>query len=288
LATLGDLVSIGVRRLSLGLHPDRARQDAKALLLYILERNSAWLMAHSEEELPEAEAGRYADLLERRYQGEPIQHITGETEFYGLSFRVTPDVLIPRPETEHLVEKVIELAARFSIPSFPKLRILDIGTGSGAIAIALAHKLPHATVTASELSAPALSIACQNAERHGVSHSIRFLLGDLLAPIAEESFEIVVSNPPYVPSTHRSSLAAEVRDHEPSVALFAGADGLDVYRRLIPAAFSALIPGGFIALEIGYAQSSPIAELLAASGFHRIEFRPDLQGIPRVAFAQRP
>jgi release factor glutamine methyltransferase len=242
-------------------------------------------MTHLEEELPVAEAARYSRLIERRSQGEPIQYITGETEFYGLPFRVTLDVLIPRPETEHLVEKVIELAAQFKNP-----HIVDVGTGSGAIAVALAHELARAQlqaqVTAIDLSSQALKIAEENARRNGVY--LRFLQGDLLAPVAGERFEIIVSNPPYVPSEDRASLSIEVRDYEPALALFAGEDGLEVYRRLIPAAFDALTPGGFVALEIGFGQSSAIATLLIGSGFEQIEFIPDLQGIPRVACARRP
>ena len=238
-------------------------------------------MTHLEEELPVAEAARYSRLIERRSQGEPIQYITGETEFYGLPFRVTLDVLIPRPETEHLVEKVIELAAQFKNP-----HIVDVGTGSGAIAVALARAQLQAQVTAIDLSSQALKIAEENARRNGVY--LRFLQGDLLAPVAGERFEIIVSNPPYVPSEDRASLSIEVRDHEPALALFAGEDGLEVYRRLIPAAFDALTPSGFVALEIGFGQSSAIATLLIGSGFEQIEFIPDLQGIPRVACARRP
>jgi len=163
---------------------------------------------------------------------------------------------------------------------------VDIGTGSGAIAVALAHHLPHAQVTAIDLSAPALAIARENAKRNGVA--IRFLEGDLLAPVSEARFDFVVSNPPYVPNADRSTLAVEVRDHEPALALFAGNDGLEVYRRLIPAAFEVLIAGGFVVLEIGYGQSSDITKLLNRSGFEQIEFVPDLQCIPRVACARRP
>ena len=238
-------------------------------------------MAHGDKLLPDDLSLSYSELLERRYQGEPIQYITGETEFYGLPFRVSPDVLIPRPETEHLVEKVLELAVHFPVP-----RIVDVGSGSGAIAVALAHKLPHAQIIAVDLSAAALAIARENAKRNGVA--LRFLEGNLLAPVAEERFEFIVSNPPYVPTADRESLSVEVRDYEPALALFAGENGLEVYQRLIPAAFDALIPGGYVALEIGYGQSPAITELLARSGFEQIEFVPDLQGIPRVACARRP
>jgi release factor glutamine methyltransferase len=167
------------------------------------------------------------------------------------------------------------------------IRILDVGTGSGCIAIALARHLPQAQITAIDLSAPALAIARRNADRNGVSNQIHFLQGDLLAPVAQEQFEIVVSNPPYVPLADRDTLAVEVRDHEPALALLAGPDGLNVCRRLIPQAFAALVPGGFLLLEIGCGQSEAVAALLAASGFRQIEFLPDLQSIPRVACARR-
>jgi release factor glutamine methyltransferase len=291
LPLLRNLVPHGTARLSLGPHRDRARQDAEMLLLNVLKRNRAWLMTHLDEELFTGQSSLYNELIERRYQGEPIQYIIGETEFYGLPFRVTQDVLIPRPETEHLVEKVLELAAQFSDH---QLRIVDVGCGSGAIAVALAHKLPHASITAIDVSVSALAIARENAERNAVLEQIRFLEGDLLAPVIsvnpgeEAGFEIIVSNPPYVPIADRELLAVEVRDYEPALALLAGHAGLDIYRRLIPAAFDALTPGGFIALEIGSGQSPAIADLLALSGFQQIEFLSDLQNIPRVASAQRP
>ena len=267
-----------------GPHPERARLDAEALLLHIFrranpDRNSAWLAAHWNDQTGYGPELRI--LVERRCAGEPIQYIIGETEFYGLPFHVTRDVLIPRPETEHLVEKVLSLAVRF-----PATRIVDVGTGSGAIAVTLAHKLPQAHITAVDLSARALAVAEGNAKRNGVD--LRFLEGDLLAPVAEERFDIVVSNPPYVAATDRDTLSVEVREYEPALALFAGDDGLEVFRRLIPAAFAVLVPGGFLLLEIGFGQSPIIAALIASAGFAQIEFTPDLQGIPRVACARRP
>jgi release factor glutamine methyltransferase len=274
-------LDLGEFALKDGPHPERARRDADVLLMHTLKKSRAWLMAHGDELLSDELFLSYTELLERRRRGEPIQYITGETEFYGLPFRVTPEVLIPRPETEHLVEKVIELAARFEQP-----RIVDVGTGSGAIAVALAHEWLSAVITAIDLSSSALAIARENAKRNEVD--LRFLDGDLLAPVAGECFEIVVSNPPYVPSGDRATLSVEVREYEPALALFAGDDGLDVYCRLIPAAFGALVPGGYEALEIGYGQSKAITELLAKAGFEQIEFVPDLQGIPRVASARRP
>jgi release factor glutamine methyltransferase len=279
--TLEEWLRKGEAQLRLGPHPERARRDAEALLLHVVRRERAALLARWNEVLEAEETGPYAALIERRLEGEPMQYIFGETEFYGLPFQVTRDVLIPRPETEHLVEKALEFAAGFAAP-----RIVDVGAGSGAIAVALAHGLPRAIVTAIDLSSAALAVARDNAQRNGVA--IRFLRGDLLAPVSGERFEIVVSNPPYVPSGDRDALAVEVREFEPSLALFAGDDGLEVYRRLIPAGFAALVPGGFLLLEIGFGQSPAIAQLLAETGFAQIEFIPDLQSIPRVACARRP
>ncbi len=269
-------------RLSFGPHPDRARQDSETILLHLLDKNKAWLLGHSDDELSRDKTAQFIQLIERRWKGEPIQYITGEAEFYGLPFHVNRDVLIPRPETEHLVEKVLALAASFEGP-----RIVDVGTGSGAIAVSLASKLSTAEVTAIDLSASALAIARGNAGRNGVGERIRFLEGDLLGPVAGEQFDIVVSNPPYVAESDRATLAVEVRDYEPALALFAGS-GLDIYRRLIPEARTVLAPGGFLALEIGYRQDSAVARLLAHSGFAQIEFAADLQGIPRVVSARRP
>jgi release factor glutamine methyltransferase len=280
MAFLRHHLNFGESALKDGPHPQSARRDAELLLTHTLKKSRSWLIAHGDELLSDELFLSYSELLERRRRGEPIQYITGESEFYGLPFRVTPDVLIPRPETEHLIEKVIELAARFEPP-----RIVDVGTGSGAIAVALAHKLPNAQITATDICPQALAVASKNAKNNGVD--LRFLSGDLLAPVAAEKFEFVVSNPPYVPSGDRATLSAEVREYEPALALFAGDDGLDVYRRLIPAAFGALTLGGYVALEIGYCQSPAITELLVRAGFEQIEFVPDLQNIPRVACARR-
>ena len=272
----------GEARLKAGPHPERAQRDAETLLLHLIGKNRAWLLAHLDDVFGGCKSIGYAQLIERRLAGEPIQYITGECEFYGLPFQVNHDVLIPRPETEHLVEKVLELAAGFERP-----RIVDVGTGSGAIAVALAHHLPAAQVTATDLSSAALQVARGNAERNGVAERIRFREGDLLAPVAGEQFDFVVSNPPYVASGDRESLAVEVREHEPEMALFAGTGGLDIYARLTPLAFDALVPGGFVLFEIGYGQADAVAGLLAAAEFSRVEFTKDLQGISRVIVARR-
>ena len=281
--TLREWLERAAAQLESGPHPEKARRDAETLLLHSIGKNRAWLLTHRDEPFAGCRAVGYWSLVERRGRGEPIQYITGECEFYGLPFRVTPDVLIPRPETEHLVEKVIDI-----LPLFLKPRIVDVGTGSGAIAIALAHECPSARLTATDRSASALDIARENAQRTGFAHRIRFLRGDLLAPVSGEHFDIIASNPPYIPSNDRESLSVEVRDYEPALALFAGPDGLDVYRRLIPPAFAALVSGGFLLLEIGFTQVRAIETLLRSAGFEAVEFTADLQGIPRVASAMRP
>lgn len=269
-------------RLCTGPHPERARADAELLLMHASARGRAFLLAHPEEPLEAEAAARFEALVARRVQGEPIQHITGEQEFFGLPFEVSRDVLIPRPETEHLVERALELAARW-----PRPRIVDVGCGSGAIAVAVAYHLPQAQVTAIDLSPQALAIAQHNAARNAVEARIQFLEGDLLAPVAGERFELVLSNPPYVAEVDRKSLSVEVRDFEPEQALFAGPDGLEIYKRLIPQAFAVLTPGGYLLLELGAGQRAALAGLLTAAGFPQPEFIADLQGIPRVAVAQR-
>jgi release factor glutamine methyltransferase len=272
----------GEARLQASPHPERARLDAQTLLLHLIGKDRAWLLSHPDEEFGGCKSIGYSQLIERRAAGEPIQYITGECEFFGLPFRVNRDVLIPRPETEHLVEKALELAADFAQP-----RIVDVGTGSGAIAVALAHKLPNAEVTAIDLSSAALQVAKGNAECNSVADRIRFLEGDLLASVAGEQFDFVVSNPPYVANGDRELLAAEVREHEPELALFAGSHGLDIYRRLAPAAYQAVAPNTFALFEIGYGQADAIAQFLRAAGFKDIQFTKDLQGIDRVICGRR-
>jgi release factor glutamine methyltransferase len=280
--SLREWLRQGEARLRSGPHAERAQRDAETLLLHLIGRNRAWLLTHLDDEFGGCKSIGYSQQIERRLAGEPIQYITGECEFFGLSFSVNRDVLIPRPETEHLVEKVSELAPLFMSP-----RVVDVGTGSGAIAIAVAHEWPSAKVTAIDISQQALEVAKANAQRIGFAQRLRFLQGDLLAPVAGELFEFVVSNPPYVADRDREALAVEVREHEPERALFAGAHGLDIYRRLTPAAYDALVPGGFALFEIGYGQAGAIAELFAATGFTEIQFTKDLQGIDRVISGRR-
>jgi release factor glutamine methyltransferase len=282
--TLRELVAEAEAKLKHSPHPDRARLDAETLLLHSLCQNRAWLITHWDDEAEPSAQSAYNDLVARRQTGEPIQYITGASEFFGLPFSVGPGVLIPRPETEHLVEEVIRLAALFDKAD---LRIADIGTGSGIIAVAVAHALPQAHISAIDSSAQALAIAKENAEQNQLADRIAFFEGDLLAPLAGQSFDIIASNPPYIPTTDSESLSIEVREHEPHSALFAGNDGLDIYRRLIPDARELLTPGGWLVLEIGYGQQQAIEELLTAHRYSDIHFIADYQGIPRVVSARR-
>ena len=257
---------------------DHARRDAELLLLHHLKINRAQLLANPSRELTEAEEASYWQSILRRTASEPIQYITGQQEFYGLNLHVTPAVLIPRPETEHLVEAVLQ-----RLPTNQPLTIADIGTGSGAIAIALAIHLPQARITALDISPEALAVATANAATHHVADRIHFLQSDLLSA-TRDTFDAIVSNPPYVPD--HEPLHPQVRDHEPPTALFAGPQGLDIYRRLIPQAHAALKPNGLLAIEIGHGQREAIAALL--NNWQEVTFVEDLQQIPRVALARNP
>src|SRR5579883_1708018 len=256
------------------------RRDAELLLMEALQCTRAFLLTHPEAVLTSDQAAIYERWLCRRARQEPIQYILGRQDFFGLTFTVTPDVLIPRPETEHLVEALLK-----RLPHDRPLRIADIGTGSGAIAVALAVHLPRAQITALDISRAALAVARQNAAAHSVADRIRFVVSDLLDAVGGETYDAVVSNPPYVAETDRETLEAQVRDYEPHQALFAGRSGLEIYERLVPQARGRLVLNGWLALEIGFGQQNALLRLL--SGWKQVAFLPDLQGIPRVACAQR-
>jgi release factor glutamine methyltransferase len=266
-----------------------AQRDAELLLLHITRLTKADLLTHPERELTERQTEHYRAAVARRALHEPVQHIVGTQEFYGRRFIVNRLVLIPRPETEHLIEAALGIRPqpRHTRP----LRILDIGTGSGILAITLALELPDATVAAIDISAEALAVAQQNARALGAEDRIRFALSNLFSAFTDAlpddvRFDCIVSNPPYVATGEL--LEAQVRDYEPATALYAGADGLAIYRRLIPAALAHLEPGGHLLLEIGHGQRDALHDLLAQAGFEEIRLLDDLQGIPRVAIAQRP
>jgi release factor glutamine methyltransferase len=282
--TLRELTRDAEATLLAGPHPERAKLDAEALLLHVLRQDRAWLMAHGDESASDDAEVEYASLVAQRAAGKPIQYITGSSEFFGLPFSVGPGVLIPRPETEHLIEEIVRLAGRFQEDT---LRIADVGTGSGIIAVALAHALSKARIAAVDLSPQALLVARENADRNRVTERIEFFEGDLLAPLLGRTFSIIASNPPYVPMSDLASLAVEVREHEPHAALFAGADGLDVYKRLIPEARDYLLPGGWLVMEIGYGQRDVIETMLRSHGYGDVHFVADYQRIPRVAAGQK-
>jgi release factor glutamine methyltransferase len=247
------------------------RLTAEVLLAHAVGCERAWLYAHSDEELREVWWIHYGRYLHQRMRGKPTQYITGRQEFYGREFLVTPDVLIPRPETEHSVEAAL---------AFDAERILDIGTGSGAIGVTLSLET-RAHVVCADISEAAVRLAAKNARRLG--SSAHFVVCDLGSAFASGAFDLVVCNPPYVPGADRESVQREVREHEPHLALFGGPDGLDVYRRLIPEAEQLIEPGGHLVMEIGYLAADAVGAMLGE--WTNVETKPDLAGIPRVVTA---
>jgi len=258
------------------------RLNAETLLMFVLGVNRAYLYAHSERELNSDEQTRYNEVIGQRASGIPSQYITGHQEFWGLDFLVSPAVLIPRPETEHLVETVLELAKGFDRP-----RIVDVGTGSGCVALALAHELKNAQVYAVDLSSEALEIARANAARLQVDKRVRFLQSNVLDAFAgRDDFDFVVSNPPYVGLNEVDKVQRSVFEHEPRMAVFAGEHGLDVIRPLIQQAHAVLKPGGWLAVEIGYSMRDAVLAPLSSTLWEQPTVVPDLQGIPRVIAAR--
>jgi len=271
---------------------------AELLLLHVLCRNRTWLYAHPEEVLTGAESQRFSDLIARRAAGEPTQHLTGKQEFWGLEFEVSRDVLIPRPETEHVMEVALDrLALRELRAGRPQksegagLRIADIGTGSGCIAIALAKELPAAGIVATDISPAALVVAKRNAERHSVSGRIDFCEANLLAPLAaghsRVAFDLIASNPPYVGRRESAALPREVREHEPHAALFGGEEGYELYAELVTQSAGGLKSGGIVVLELGHNSLPAVQPLLETSAWTNIGVTNDLAGIPRVIAAER-
>jgi release factor glutamine methyltransferase len=274
--TLREAQRVGTERLSeVPELRETASRDADLLVMFALGVGRTELFVRPERVLTDAEVARVSASIERRVGLEPVQYITGEQEFYGLPFRVTRATLIPRPETELLVETVI-----VRMPG--ARRIVDVGTGSGAIAVALAHALPGASVMAVDISGAALEVARGNAVLNGVA--VEFRLGDLLAGV-EQGVDVVVSNPPYIPSGDRDGMHPQVTEFEPAGALFAGVDGLEVYRRLIPDAWGVLRIGGMLAMEIGFGQEEGVRGLM--SGWGGVEFLEDLRGVRRVVVGWR-
>jgi release factor glutamine methyltransferase len=287
---------------------------AELLLMYALGRDRTWLYAHPEEVVPGLEAHRFISLILRRANGEPTQYITGKQEFWGIEFEVTPDVLIPRPETEHVIEVALDRLALREIRAGRKqtltgdgLNIIDVGTGSGCIAIALAKELHGARIVATDISAGALAVARRNAARYAFSEGIQFLESNLLdslpgrarhaVPLPGEistpdpghsrPFDLIVSNPPYVGRNEKDSLMREVRDHEPEVALYGGEEGYELYAELFGQAAQHLKPGGILVLELGHNSLPAVQPLLDLPNWTNVGVTKDLAGIDRVIAAER-
>jgi release factor glutamine methyltransferase len=262
--------------------------NAELLLRFVLNCDRAYLFAHPERELSSDEESRYEAVLAERARGVPAQYIAGHQEFWGMDLIVSPAVLIPRPETEHLIETVLDLRtsdlARGTSNFEPRLRIADVGTGSGCIALALAKELPRAEIHATDISAAALEIARANAARHQLEGRIQFHHTDLLAGLAPP-FDLIVSNPPYVGESEEDHVQLEVRKFEPRLAVFAGATGTEVISRMIPQAESLLRPGGWLVLELSGTIADEVRVLL--SKWDDVQVLPDLQQIPRVMRARK-
>ena len=276
---------------------------AELLLVHALGRNRTWLYAHPEEAVSDDEARRFFALLARRAAGEPTQHLTGKQEFWGLEFEVTPDVLIPRPETEHAIEVALDrLALRELRAGRPQktegtgLQIADIGTGSRCIAVALAKELPAAHFYATDISPAALAVAQRNAKRYSVADRIQFVESNLLEafhspPATRNSpvwFDLIASNPPYVGRREAASLPREVRDHEPASALYGGEEGYELYAELIAQSRRHLKPDGILVLELGHNSLPAVGPLVEAPEWINVGVTDDLAGIPRVLAAERP
>ena len=265
---------------------DTARLDAEVLLMEALGWSREDLYRNPEAELQDFQAARFHALAARRGRGEPTAYVTGSREFWSLDFRVTPDVLIPRPETEHLVQTVLDLLAERPGPR----RVLEIGTGSGAVAVALARERADLEVWATDVSAAALRVARANAQRHGVAGRVRLVEGDLFAPVRgrEGFFDVLASNPPYVPRGEMARLQREVRDWEPAAALDGGADGMDCYRRIARDGARYLRPGGWTAVEVGAGLAPGVRGLFRdGAGFRELRTVRDYAGHDRVVAAER-
>lgn len=282
MATVVDRIAAARERLqSAGIKAADARLDAEVLARHALGWDRAALIARGREAEPDGFGETFDELIGRRAAREPVAQIRGTREFWGLDFEVSRDVLTPRPETEMIVEEALAFAA-----AHPCRRVVDVGTGSGCLAVAIAHSRPGLDVCAIDLSPEALAVARRNAARHGVDDRIVFLQGDLLAPLTERA-DLIVANPPYVPNRDAGHMSPEVVSHEPHVALFGGPEGLEIARRLLTQAPAHLAPGGRLIVEFGFGQEPELTELAEMAGWQVIRVREDLQGIPRTLVLAR-
>lgn len=259
------------------------RLNAELLLMFVLDCDRAHLFAHPERALTVEEQARYDEVVGERASGCPTQYITGHQEFWGLDLIVSPAVLIPRPETEHVVETVLELVKQRD--PLERLRLVDVGAGSGCIALALASELPAAEIHGCDISDEALEMARVNAARLRLGHRILFRRSDLLSTYTGERFDFVVCNPPYVGELEADKVQKQVREFEPKMAVFSGQEGMDIYKRLIPQAHAVLNPGGWLVTEIGFSTEEKVKALL--TDWAEVQTTADLQGIPRVVAARK-
>lgn len=255
-----------------------ARREAASLLSFVTGKDRTFLIAHSDDEVGDVD--QFRELLERRATGEPLQYITRTQDFFGREFRVTPDVLIPRPETELLVEAALEVNKTATL-------LCDVGTGSGCIALTLLCELDHARAVALDKSPAALEVAKFNAQKLAVADRAEFVVSDCFDSLDHQKFDLIVSNPPYVSAGVLDGLQREVRDHEPLIALSPGPDGLSIIRRLIQESPQFLKPNGHLIMEIGFDQGEAVQNLIDTNVWDLLEVRPDLQGIPRIVVLRK-
>jgi len=283
--SIAEAVLHGANKLRKAGVPEE-RREAGSLLMHVLDRDRTYILGHAEDLLTDEQVEEFSESLEARAEGKPLQYITGRQEFFGIEFEVNNDVLIPRPETELLVEAALSIVSQNETPF-----ICDVGTGSGCIAITLLHKLPRARGIALDISAAALAVAERNANRHGVQERLSFVTSVCFAglgPAFGQTFDLIVSNPPYVAERAVAGLQREVRDFEPRVALTAGEDGLSVIRRLLVESGDYLKSGGCLIFEMGFDQHDAVKELIDENVWKLLEIYDDLQGIPRtVALMKR-
>lgn len=258
-----------------------SRREASSLLALALEKDTTFLIAHPEYELSGAEATRFQDFLQRRARREPFQHIAGRQEFYGLDFEVIRDVLIPRPETELIVEEGIEILRGREISRF-----CEVGIGSGCIAVSILHRIETARAIGLDISPKALEVTIRNAAAHSVLNRLELKISDIFEALKSEKFDLIVSNPPYIPIADIENLQPEVRDFEPLAALTDGADGLSIIKKIIAEAPKFLNENGFLLMEIGFGQADKAREMFEPKIWQNINILPDLQGIPRMLKAK--
>ena len=278
--TIADIIKTGEDLLAEAGISD-ARRDAFALVCLAIGRDRSFIYSHPDYQPTSEETAGIEQNIRRRANREPLQYIRGSQEFYGFEFEVTPDVLIPRPETEMIVERAIQILKGSNDPRF-----LDLGTGSGCIPISILGNVPNARGVAVDISPDALAVAARNAERHGVAERLELVESNLFEKLPPTKYDLIVSNPPYVPEQDLDHLQAEVRDHEPHVALSDGRDGVSIIERILKDSRHYLDPGGVLIIEIGFGQSERVLEVAVGSGWVSAEIEADLRGIPRMLAAK--